>query len=117
MKTRDDERLVTEIKKALDASVETLPAYAVNHLREARQQALAGKVKTHRPWLAFPRWVTAGGLATAAVAILTVSLWVAVPRPQKPVVDDELDQITSQEQLEFYEDLEFFRWLADNKDR
>lgn len=115
MKQRDDARLVTETKRVLDASVETLPAYVVKQLQEARKQALAGTVKTHRPWMALPRWVTAGGLATAAVALLTVSLWVSAPRQQPPVVDEELDRITTQEQMELYEDLEFFRWLAETK--
>ena len=115
MKTRDEEQLILETRRVLDAGLETLPPSVINRLRLARQQTLAGEVRTHRPWLAFPRWVTAGGLATAAVAILTVSLWVAVPRQQHRALDAELERITTKEQLELYEDLEFFRWLADNK--
>ena len=112
-----NERLVTETIKVLDAGVEALSPYAVNGLREARHRALTGTVKTHRPWLAFPRWVTAGGLATAAVVTLTVSLWVGTPRQSAAPVDEELDRIAAQQQLDLYEDLEFFRWLAENKGR
>jgi hypothetical protein len=115
MKQRDDERLVTAIRKALDAGIEHLPPSTVQSLQDARHQALAGKVKTHRPWLAVPRWVTAGSLATVSVMLLTVSLWVSGPQSPAPEADAELERIAAQEQIDLYEDLEFFRWLAENK--
>jgi len=115
MKTIDEVTVVAAAKQALDASVANLPPQIARRLSLSRQQALAGTIRTHRPWLAFPRWVTAGGLATAAVALLTVSLWVAVPRPQPRALDEELDRVVNKEQVELYEDLEFFRWLAENK--
>lgn len=118
MKNRNDECLVTEVKKVLDAGVDVMTPGTVNRLRIARQRALAGTVPTRRPWLAVPRWVTAGGLATATVILLAVSLWLGAPRSQAPAIDDELDRITAQEQSDLYEDLEFFRWLAEgNKER
>lgn len=115
MQSKSDEEFTRTVKQQLDASLAQVSPQTLRRLQTARQQALNGKVHTHRPWLAFPRWVTAGGLATAAVAVLTVSLWVGVPRPQPPAVDEELDRIATKEQMELYEDLEFFRWLAENK--
>jgi hypothetical protein len=116
MRSKSDEEFSREAMRLLDASLEQVSPQTLRRLQSARQQALSGKVRPHhRPWLAFPRWVTAGGLATVAVAVLTVSLWVAVPRQQPRVVDEELDRIATKEQMELYEDLEFFRWLAENK--
>ncbi len=115
MRSQSNEEFTREVKRQLDASLEQVSPQTLRRLQAARQQALNGKVRTHRPWLAFPRWVTTGGLATAVVAVLTVSLWVAVPRQQPQTVDEELDRIATKEQMELYEDLEFFRWLAENK--
>jgi len=114
-KTDTEERLVKRVKELLDGDMERIPPLALQRMQAARRLALDGTERPHFPWLALPRWVTAGGLATVAVALLTVSLWVIVPERTGRSLDHELESLDAQEQLELYEDLEFYRWLASSK--
>jgi hypothetical protein len=113
-----DEALLVRIKAGLDAGVEQLAPAVQSRLRQSRQQAVA-LAEQKRPWyLVGPRWVTAGGLTTVAVVTVAASLWLSTPRQtltDKPA--EELEVLTTQGHLEMYEDLEFYRWLAETHDR
>jgi negative regulator of sigma E activity len=113
--TENDNGWVKQVRELLDSDLARIPPQALQRLQTARRQALDGTVRPRMPWLAVPRWVTAGGLATMAVALLTVSLWVVVPSRTGGNLDHELEKLDVQEQLELYEDLEFYRWLANGK--
>ncbi len=117
MKTDDREKTMTErIKRELDGEAARLDPGTLGRLREGRQRALAGVGRERRRLFALPfvpRWVTAGGLAATAVVVLAVSFWVATPRVPLPARQPEdLEILTSQEHLDLYADLEFYRWLA-----
>jgi hypothetical protein len=120
MKIDDNDRTVTErVRQELDAGTSRLDAGTLGRLQEARLQAVAG-ARQGRPRMFFPlfvpRWVTAGGLAATAVVVVAVSFWAATPRVPMPVQPpDELEIVTSQEHLDLYADLEFYRWLADDR--
>jgi hypothetical protein len=59
------------------------------------------------------RWVWAGGFAAAAVATLAGVLWFSKPAAVLPVHDfDEFELVTTTEAFDFYDELEFYRWLA-----
>ncbi|MCI0659204.1 MAG: hypothetical protein L0170_19290, partial [Acidobacteria bacterium] len=56
------------------------------------------------------------GLATASVVILAGLLWLFAPNGAGPLPGHEdFELLTSAEGLEFYEDLEFYGWLADHE--
>lgn len=106
---KDDERFAARAKRLLDRSVEELDATITRRLQYARVQALdAGPVRN--------RWVIwAGGLAMAAVGALLISMWLMQPvheRPHTPALDD-IELITSAENVDLAEDFEFYHWLAD----
>jgi len=115
----DTDRLLKISKSTLDQAANELDDATLRDLRRVRREALlAGKssVSEKRPaWL-----LPVGGLATAAtVAVLTVSLWLtppeADPAAQFPPLED-LALLGDVESLEFYEDLDFYLWLDDEKE-
>lgn len=106
---KDDEQFIARAKQRLDHSVEELDTTTTRRLQQARLQALDGRPA--RSWWA----VWAGGVAMAAVAALSLSVWLTQPiheRPHAPILDD-FELITSAENVELAEDLEFYHWLAD----
>jgi hypothetical protein len=77
-------------------------------LQRARIHAL-----TARPRPA--RWVFAGGVATAAVATFAAILLFSEPVAVIPLHEaDDLEVVTAAEHLEFYDEIDFYRWLADH---
>ena len=105
-----DQALVSAAKTVLDRSVEEIDAAMLARLRIARQGALA----VQPSWL--PRLALAGGFATASVAILASVLWLFVPNGTGPHPGhEEFELLTAAEGLEFYENLEFYGWLAESE--
>lgn len=112
MKTaHNEEEIVREVKELLDASAERLSPEMEVRLRKVRREALL-QLEPRRRWNPFGRWIAAGSLAAVAAGI-GLSVWMATPEPSVPVVAvDDTEIVASQEPLEVYENLEFYRWLA-----
>lgn len=110
----ENEDTLNRVRMALDKSVDELPQEVIRALRDRRLKAVALAERRERRLLSLPGWVTAGGVASLAILVVAVSLWIAPVGKQLPEHDlDELDLVTSGEQLELYEDLEFFLWLEE----
>ncbi len=94
-----------------ETEVQTAPHVRMR-LRSARLKALEALEKP-LPWYArVPRWATAGGLATAMVLVLSLFLWTSNNTTYVPTGQvEDLEILTTQEQLELYKDLDFYRWL------
>jgi len=107
-----DERMIEVVKGHLDAGIDALDDWTTARLRDIRLRAVeAAEGKRER--FGFPRWFAVGGLATAAVAVLVVGLWMTDrPRESTVATVDDIEIVASQEQMQLYEDLEFYRWLA-----
>lgn len=106
MNLGDDERLIEALRRRLDASVRELGPVQARRLAQARARALAAAEAPGRR-----RWA-AGGLVTAAAALmLAVGLWwySAPPAPQPPAV---FEALAVAEHAELYEHLDFYLWLA-----
>ena len=109
----DELEVVEIVREALDRSVAELDSRIAEHLRRIRLAAIeqAGTGKSR--WFAAHRWLTAGGIAAFAALVLTVSLWITVPRQlQPPGQVDDIEILSAKEHLDIYEDMEFYRWLA-----
>ena len=103
-----DQQVMRKAKAVLDRSVDELDQQTILRLQRMRVNTL-----TARPRSA--RWVLAGGLATMCVGILASVLWVSKPVAVMPVHEaDDLDVVTAAENLEFYDEIDFYRWLADH---
>ncbi|MDD2320474.1 MAG: DUF3619 family protein [Geobacteraceae bacterium] len=112
MSEENDKAFVQNLRKVLDETEAQMDPRIRMRLRSARLKALES-LKTPVPWYdRFPRWVTAGGLATAMVLVLTLSLWTSSDHTTIPSGQvEDLEILTTQEQMELYKDLDFYRWL------
>jgi len=112
----EDEReklFLEHVRKGLDDDAENLDHDVLLRLRQARMAALevAGKRVGRRFFI--PKWVTAGGLATAIMMAVAVSFWQKSPQEGIPVHQTEdVEILTAQENLDISKDLDFYRWLA-----
>ena len=97
-------------KHVLDRSLDELDPAVTRALQRARLAALEPR-SAPRSWKA---WI--GGLLVASVAALAVMLWMNPPLMEHhaavPLEDFEL--VTSVENVELAEDLDFYHWLADD---
>jgi hypothetical protein len=115
---RDHEKnreLETTICRALDADIEALDPALEIRLARARRDAVERGLAGRWRLPVFGRFALAGAGALM-VALIALSLWTR-NKPHRLMVHnpDEFEIITAQEQMELYEDLEFYRWLAQQK--
>jgi hypothetical protein len=94
----------------LDAGIENLDQGRVAALRRARQAALA-QGGTATRWQ-LPCWLTPARLSLAAVTLLAVGLFTAVPQRTPSISPEDLEVLSAPEQVELVQDLDFYRWLA-----
>lgn len=109
----DDElRFVRRVKQELDRSCAALDGATQSRLNAMRHAVLA-QGQRKRSAVA---WLPLGGLATACMLVLAVMLQplirpgVVAPAGTAPIED--LDLLTAVEELDFYEEYEFYQWLA-----
>lgn len=96
------------VKAELDASAAALDSATVERLEQIRRTALRSN-PSGPTW-----WIPAGAFATLAVAITTIFLWTAAPTPESEEVFEDLDLLSSIDNIEFYDELDFYLWLNDD---
>jgi anti-sigma-K factor RskA len=84
-----DQEFELRARQALDASVKALDADTRRHLAAGRARALDHESFSRR-WLSLGNWVPA--TAFAAVAVLAVTLFVLLQKPEAPVQAAQTDQ-------------------------
>jgi hypothetical protein len=117
-------------KDHLDNSAEQLPSHIVSKLRQARYQALEqGKPITWLPrtwfpktwlprtWLKLPTltqhpWIASCASLLAVVLILGYTQLKPTTDEKLMAMDEESEILFADDNIELYEDLEFYRWLA-----
>jgi len=108
-----DQQLMQRSRQALDRTIEEMDAATLSRLNRIRHEALSqANNTTHRGWL------MAGALATACVLVIATGLALrgptTTPEPIEVAVEsplDDLDLLSSNEDLEMLADLEFYAWL------
>jgi len=109
-----NDNLETRIKSTLNASVENLDATTRSRLASARAHALEAQPRSRN------YWIPLGGAVTASIIVSALMLF----NPTQPQdvgednlvlleLDESLELLTSEEEIELYQDLEFYRWLDD----
>jgi hypothetical protein len=107
-----DKKFLDGIRESLDRDADALDEETLLRLRRIRLDALETP-GTRRTLFAFPRWLTAGGLTTAAVVAVAVSVWTISVRQRQPVsLPEEVEVLVIKDHLDLYEDLDFYRWLT-----
>lgn len=105
------------VKQQLDLSLTTLDAMTQSQLTQARYKALAHAEKKR---FKLGQWLT--GLASAAVVALLVitvmpTMQIADNHQQANLqlaTDPEWVIVSDMDEIELYQDLEFYQWLDDN---
>lgn len=106
----DDREFAIHAKRVLDCTVHEMDQAVALRLQRGRLAALERKPRRS------VRMMWASGLAAASLAALAVYLWAPPPISQQnaAVPLDDFELVTSVENVELAEDLEFFHWLADD---
>lgn len=122
--TLDLDPLTARVREHLDASLEVLDQSTLNRLAQARQAALAG-AQMDGPekavWFDFPElelsnWLMpVGALASIGVMLLALGVLVNSSPTLTPTTTLDIELLSSSEQLDTYDNLEFYRWLAINE--
>jgi hypothetical protein len=118
----DQDPFLANVRAALDGHAADLDEISVARLRAARRRAVdsaadrwavADGLREVRGWLGLHPW-QGGVLGGVTVALLTVALWQILP-PEAgtdPVSDVDVELLSNVEQLDLYENLEFYEWLS-----
>ena len=104
MKTEHE--LIQDIREELDKSVDTLDAHTLSRLNQARHKALEQPTRTR--WRS--NWLLPVA-ATAAVAVLAFSLLTVNSTTDPDLLLEDLELLSSAEDMDFYGELEFYEWL------
>jgi hypothetical protein len=111
-----EKELVHRIRECLDEELEIQDVRTVRALRSSRLEAL-DLFETKRGAMGIPRWITAGGIATAVVLVVAVSMFYISSQKSLSVKSaDDFEMLNGTEQPEMYKDLDFYRWLAERND-
>ncbi len=117
-----DAQLIEGIRHRLDEEVDSLDSATLLRLAQARRLALAAGPR--------PRWrrtirlstgpagdwlVPAGALASILATAVALTLMVAEPGNGSARELDDVELLTAGEELELYENLEFYLWLQDRE--
>ena len=106
-----EKQFVANVKKALDLDVQNLDAGTQSTLTRARHRALdAGERRGFdiRQWFTLP----VAGWATACLIVLGLSIYMTPANGTLPPLED-IDLLVAEDNLEFYDGLEFYAWLAE----
>ena len=114
MNANDQEKHFLEnVQSLLNEGAKSLDSQTSQRLEHIRLRALsAGEERRSGIFLPW-RWAMVGGLATATMAAVALFFWLNTSPgdlPAKRIEDFEI--ITSQDRIDFYQNLEFYRWLA-----
>jgi hypothetical protein len=114
MKANDwENQFLEKVKGLLNEGVENLDRQTGERLEHIRIKALEAASEKPSGFFTPLRWVMVGGLATATMAAVALFFWLNPSPGNFPVRQDEdFEIITSQERIDFYQNLDFYRWLA-----
>ena len=114
MNANDWERQFLEkVKGLLNEGVENLDRQTGQRLEHIRIKALEAAREKRSGFFTPLRWVMVGGFATATMAAVALFFWLNTSPGDLPVKQvEDFEIITSQEPIDFYQNLDFYRWLA-----
>ena len=118
MNAKDPEELFLEkVQDFLDQGTENLGSPTERRLEEIRGQVLMAAGQKRSSFLPPRRWVLAGSFAMVTLVAVGLFLWLSPSTESPPAGDiEDLEIITSQERIDFYQNLDFYRWLGSKED-
>ena len=117
MSEQDGEKIFLEkAKAALDAGEDNLDAEILSRLRRARKRALQQGERKRYSWVHWFRFPVAG-YATALAAVLVAMFYLSRTPSVEPYKNlEDVEILASSETLDLYADLDFYAWLAKEKE-
>ncbi len=99
---------IKRVKEELDATEENLDSGIKSRLSRIRYQVLESQKESH--W--FQKWFLKPKMVFASIVILILAGVLLIKSPTSVNVDfEDVDLLTSTDQLELYEDMDFYVWL------
>lgn len=119
----DEELMLRAAQSTLEHNIDEMDEKTLAGLYSARRNAVAAYSAKQSQKHQASRWVLPlAGLATVGAAVLVaVTLWTLQPAQRyegesNPVAGlEDINLLTGTEDIEFYQDLEFYEWLAVNE--
>lgn len=114
MKANDQEKnFLEKVKDLLNEGVENLDSQTSQRLQNIRIRALRATGEKRSGFFTPLRWIMVGGFVTAAVAGMALFFSLSMSPGDLPVRHvEDFEIITSKERIDFYQNLDFYRWLA-----
>ena len=114
MNANDREKhFLEKVEGLLNEGVENLDSQTGRRLAHIRIKALEAAREKRSGFFTPLRWVMVGGFATATMAAVALFFWLNTSPGDLPVKQvEDFEIITSQERIDFYQNLDFYRWLA-----
>ncbi len=109
--------LLEKAKGLLNRAAENLDRETGQRLERIRTKALRAAEEEPSRFFTPLRWIMVGGFGTATMAAVALLFWINTSPgdfPAKHAEDFEI--ITSREPIDFYQHLEFYRWMATPKE-
>ena len=113
---KTETEFIAHIKEKLEEGVDALDTETLFRLTQARKSALSMKKK------GFFRWGQTIGLSFAtlctAAAVLVFALWYQPSPTVQPVISgiEDVDILANRDHPEFFSDIDFYIWLAEEID-
>ena len=115
----DEQLFLSAAKSTLENNVEQIDEQTQARLNAARRQAVEACSSKQTIAARFSNWILpVGGLATLGAALLVaVTLWTlpAEKEIEPMAVLEDINLLTGSEDIDFYQELEFYEWLAVNE--
>jgi hypothetical protein len=119
MNAKDPEKVFLEkVQDLLNHGTENLGSQTERRLQDIRGEALTAAGEKRSRFFPPRRWVLVGSFAMATLAAVALFFWLspsATPPPTGQLEDLEI--ITSQERIDFYQNLDFYRWVGSKEIR
>lgn len=111
MNDNHQDPFLEKAKQALDESADHLPPETQDKLNQIRREALnEADAKSRSAYWAW--WAPGGGLAAA---MLVAAVWLMNPDAPPPQPIDDMELLTSEEDMELMEDIEFVAWMMEQE--
>ena len=113
---KDDKEFLKEVRDLLEGGSENLDPHTRQRIATIRSKALRLGKKKPSPFF-FPfRWILAGSFSMATVVAVALFFWLNGTPGEIPVKNiEDFEILTSREQIDIYENVDFYRWLAAEK--
>ncbi len=112
-----DDKFISKLRSDLSTSLDKIDDKTAQQLRHARAQAVhAATIKKEDKSRYLPHWLSPASAAVsfASISIITIVLWF-MPQSTTPTtpfnIVEDIALLSAPEELEFYEDLDFYIWL------